>query len=152
MNKCIYTCILHKHTHTHTHIHTYIQLEDFIPGVEEFYKKKHNGRKLTWHHVLSNGSVSLHAPSSSSSSSPSSSSFSTSSSPSPSSSSSLSPSSSSSSSSSFSSSSSHFILVPQITFQNQVGKYELEITTFQMAVLFTWNQRSDDRISFDSLR
>ena len=34
------------------------QLDDFIPSVEEFYKKKHNGRKLTWHHILSNGVVS----------------------------------------------------------------------------------------------
>jgi cullin-5 len=71
------------------------ELEDFIPDVEEFYKKKHNGRKLTWHHILSNGSI---------------------------------------------------------TFQNLVGKYELEVTTFQMAVLFAWNQRPDDRISFESLR
>ena len=34
------------------------QLEDFIPEVEEFYKKKHNGRKLYWHHIMSNGQVS----------------------------------------------------------------------------------------------
>ena len=34
------------------------ELEDFIPGVEEFYRKKHNGRKLHWHHIMSNGVVS----------------------------------------------------------------------------------------------
>ncbi len=33
------------------------QLEDFIPEVEEFYKRKHNGRKLYWHHIMSNGVV-----------------------------------------------------------------------------------------------
>ena len=33
------------------------QLEDFIPECEEFYKKKHNGRKLYWHHIMSNGVV-----------------------------------------------------------------------------------------------
>ena len=35
-----------------------MELEDFIPGVEEFYRKKHNGRKLHWHHIMSNGVVS----------------------------------------------------------------------------------------------
>ncbi|XP_064404658.1 cullin-5-like [Halichondria panicea] len=71
------------------------ELEDFIPDCEEFYKKKHNGRKLYWHHMMSNG---------------------------------------------------------VIVFQNAVGKYELEVTTFQMGVLFAWNQRQDDKISFESLR
>ena len=33
------------------------ELEDFIPSVEEFYRKKHNGRKLYWHHIMSNGVV-----------------------------------------------------------------------------------------------
>ena len=33
------------------------ELEDFIPGVEEFYRQKHNGRKLYWHHIMSNGVV-----------------------------------------------------------------------------------------------
>ena len=37
-------------------------------------------------------------------------------------------------------------------FQNAVGKYELEVTTFQMAVLFAWNQRPEEKISFESLR
>ncbi|CAI7999878.1 Cullin-5 [Geodia barretti] len=72
-----------------------MELEDFIPGVEEFYRKKHNGRKLHWHHIMSNG---------------------------------------------------------VIVFQNQTGRYDLEVTTYQMAVLFTWNQRPEDSISFESLR
>ena len=33
------------------------ELEDFIPDVEEFYKTKHSGRKLQWHHHMSNGTV-----------------------------------------------------------------------------------------------
>lgn len=35
------------------------ELEDLIPEVEEFYKKNHSGRKLHWHHLMSNGIVSL---------------------------------------------------------------------------------------------
>ena len=34
------------------------ELEEYIPSVEEFYKKSHSGRKLQWHHLLSNGTVS----------------------------------------------------------------------------------------------
>lgn len=34
-----------------------VQLEDYIPGVEEFYRKNHSGRKLQWHHLMSNGVV-----------------------------------------------------------------------------------------------
>lgn len=34
-----------------------LQLEDYIPEVEEFYKKKHSGRKLQWYHHMSNGTV-----------------------------------------------------------------------------------------------
>ena len=30
-------------------------LEDVIPSVEEFYKRKHNGRKLQWNNLMSNG-------------------------------------------------------------------------------------------------
>lgn len=37
------------------------ELEDFIPEAEEFYKKGHNGRKLQWHHLMSNGVVSRNA-------------------------------------------------------------------------------------------
>ena len=33
------------------------ELEDYIPEVEKFYKSQHNGRKLTWHHLMSNGIV-----------------------------------------------------------------------------------------------
>lgn len=33
------------------------ELEDYIPEVEKFYKTEHNGRKLTWHHLMSNGIV-----------------------------------------------------------------------------------------------
>ncbi|KAF6028110.1 Cul5 [Bugula neritina] len=32
------------------------QLEDFIPTIEDFYKRKHNGRKLHWNNLMSNGS------------------------------------------------------------------------------------------------
>lgn len=35
-----------------------IELEDIIPEVEEFYRRKHNGRKLRWYHHMSNGTVS----------------------------------------------------------------------------------------------
>jgi len=35
-----------------------MELEDYIPQVEEFYRQKHNGRKLQWHHLMSNGIVS----------------------------------------------------------------------------------------------
>lgn len=71
------------------------ELEDFIPEVEEFYKTKHSGRKLQWHHHMSNGTV---------------------------------------------------------TFANKTGKFDLEVTTFQMAVLFCWENRREDRISLENLR
>jgi hypothetical protein len=35
-----------------------LELEDYIPEVEDFYKKKHSGRKLQWYHHMSNGTVS----------------------------------------------------------------------------------------------
>ena len=35
-----------------------MELEDYIPQVEEFYRLKHSGRKLHWHHLMSNGIVS----------------------------------------------------------------------------------------------
>ncbi|KAJ8027302.1 Cullin-5 [Holothuria leucospilota] len=72
-----------------------LELEDFIPEVEEFYKNKHSGRKLQWHHLMSNGIIS---------------------------------------------------------FKNDIGVFDLEVTTFQMAVLFAWNQRPKDKISFENLR
>ncbi|GIY78425.1 hypothetical protein CDAR_272011 [Caerostris darwini] len=72
-----------------------LELEDFIPGVEDYYKQKHNGRKLQWYHHMSNGTI---------------------------------------------------------TFSNKVGKFDLDVTTFQIAVLFAWNERPYDRISFEDLR
>uniref|UniRef100_A0A8C6TBM2 Cullin-5 n=1 Tax=Neogobius melanostomus TaxID=47308 RepID=A0A8C6TBM2_9GOBI len=59
------------------------------------YKKNHSGRKLHWHHLMSNGII---------------------------------------------------------TFKNEVGQYDLEVTTFQLAVLFAWNQRPRERISFENLK
>lgn len=70
-------------------------LEDYIPEVEEFYRRNHSGRKLQWHHLMSNG---------------------------------------------------------VITFANKIGKFDLEVTTFQMAVLFAWNERPQEKISFENLR
>ncbi|XP_073844788.1 cullin-5-like [Musca autumnalis] len=72
-----------------------LELEDYIPDVEEFYKKKHSGRKLQWYHHMSNGTI---------------------------------------------------------TFVNNFGRYDLDVTTFQMAVLFAWNQRQHDKISYENLR
>ncbi|XP_012219045.1 cullin-5 isoform X2 [Linepithema humile] len=72
-----------------------LQLEDYIPEVEEFYKKKHSGRKLQWHHHMSNGTI---------------------------------------------------------TFANKVGRFDIDVTTFQMAVLFAWNQRPNEKISYENLR
>ncbi|XP_014916045.1 cullin-5 isoform X1 [Poecilia latipinna] len=71
------------------------ELEDLIPEVEDFYKRNHSGRKLHWHHLMSNGII---------------------------------------------------------TFKNEVGQYDLEVTTFQLAVLFAWNQRPREKISFENLK
>ncbi|KAK3740407.1 hypothetical protein QZH41_009466, partial [Actinostola sp. cb2023] len=70
-------------------------LEDCIPEVEEFYRKNHSGRKLQWHHLMSNG---------------------------------------------------------VITFGNKIGKFDLEVTTFQMSVLFAWNERPLENITLENLR
>jgi cullin 5 len=35
----------------------FLELEDFIPDIEDFYRKKHSGRKLQWHHHMSNGTI-----------------------------------------------------------------------------------------------
>lgn len=35
------------------------ELEDYIPEIDKFYKNEHSGRKLTWHHLMSSGVVSL---------------------------------------------------------------------------------------------
>lgn len=32
------------------------------------------------------------------------------------------------------------------------GRFDLDVTTFQMAVLFTWNERAKEKISFETLR
>ncbi|XP_015515135.1 cullin-5 [Neodiprion pinetum] len=72
-----------------------LQLEDYIPEVEEFYKKKHSGRKLQWYHHMSNGTI---------------------------------------------------------TFCNKMGRFDVDVTTFQMAVLFAWNQRPFEKISYENLR
>uniref|UniRef100_UPI00358EEC98 cullin-5 isoform X1 n=1 Tax=Myxine glutinosa TaxID=7769 RepID=UPI00358EEC98 len=71
------------------------ELEDLIPEVEDFYKKNHSGRKLHWHHLMSNGII---------------------------------------------------------TFKNEVGQFDLEVTTFQLAILFAWNQRPHEKISFENLK
>lgn len=39
-----------------------------------------------------------------------------------------------------------------ITFSTNGGKFDLDVTTFQMAVLFAWNQRPIDKISYENLR
>lgn len=36
-----------------------LELEDIIPEVEDFYRRKHSGRKLQWYHHMSNGTVRL---------------------------------------------------------------------------------------------
>ncbi|XP_069124836.1 cullin-5-like [Argopecten irradians] len=72
-----------------------MELEDYIPQVEEFYRLKHSGRKLQWHHLMSNGII---------------------------------------------------------TFANDIGRFDIEVTTFQMAVLFVWNQRPRDKVTYESLR
>ena len=40
----------------------------------------------------------------------------------------------------------------QLTFVSELGKYDIEVTTFQMAVLFAWNERRNDKLSFHDLR
>lgn len=39
-----------------------------------------------------------------------------------------------------------------ITFANKVGRFDLDVTTFQMAVLFAWNQRPLEKIAYENLR
>lgn len=71
------------------------ELEDYIPEVEEFYKSKHSGRKLQWHHHMSNGTI---------------------------------------------------------TLNNSTGKYDLDVTTFQMAALFCWENRRHEKLTLENLR
>lgn len=39
-----------------------------------------------------------------------------------------------------------------ITFVTNGGKFDFDVTTFQMAVLFAWNQRPHDKITYENLR
>lgn len=39
-----------------------------------------------------------------------------------------------------------------ITFTNEVGRFDVDVTTFQMAVLFAWNQRPNEKVSYENLR
>ena len=39
-----------------------------------------------------------------------------------------------------------------VTFANRVGKFDLEVTTHQMSVLFCWNDRPAERLSFEAIR
>ncbi|CAB4060915.1 CUL5 [Lepeophtheirus salmonis] len=39
-----------------------------------------------------------------------------------------------------------------ITLNSDIGKYDLDVTTFQMAVLFCWENRRKDQISFENLK
>ncbi|MFH4983112.1 hypothetical protein AB6A40_009821 [Gnathostoma spinigerum] len=39
-----------------------------------------------------------------------------------------------------------------IVFGNAMGKFDLDVTTLQMSVLFSWNDRADQRLSYESLR
>ncbi|CAF0818750.1 unnamed protein product [Rotaria sp. Silwood1] len=71
------------------------QIEDVLPEIEEFYKKKHSGRKLTWYHTVSNG---------------------------------------------------------QLTFTSKNGKYDLDVSTLQASVLFSWNHRPTNKLTFSELK
>lgn len=71
------------------------EIDEIIPEVEEFYKRKHVGRKLQWVHSWSTGVV---------------------------------------------------------AFANESGKFDLEVSAYQMAVLFAWNERPKERLSYEALR
>ena len=59
------------------------------------FQSKHSGRKLQWHHHMSNGTI---------------------------------------------------------TLNNSIGKYDLDVTTFQMAVLFCWENRRHEKLTLENLR
>ncbi|CAG5093692.1 Similar to Cul5: Cullin-5 (Rattus norvegicus) [Cotesia congregata] len=42
--------------------------------------------------------------------------------------------------------------IPELTFSNEVGRFDVDVTTFQMAVLFAWNQRPRDKVSYENLQ
>uniref|UniRef100_T1J995 Cullin-5 n=1 Tax=Strigamia maritima TaxID=126957 RepID=T1J995_STRMM len=46
----------------------------------------------------------------------------------------------------------HHMSNGSIRFVNSVGKFDLDVTTFQIAVLFAWNMRPKERISYENLR
>lgn len=77
------------------HVQMPRELEEFIPEVDEFYRKQHSGRKLQWLHHWSHGTI---------------------------------------------------------VFGNAMGKFDLDVTTLQMSVLFCWNDRPHERISYEGLR
>lgn len=70
------------------------EIEELMPKIENFYKNKHSGRNLFWHHQFSSG---------------------------------------------------------VITFYSDNGVYDLEVTSYQLSVLFCWNDRQDESISFEAL-
>ncbi|CAI5450667.1 unnamed protein product [Caenorhabditis angaria] len=72
------------------------ELEDFVPEMEAFYKKQHNGRKLCWMHHWSSGTM--------------------------------------------------------VFGTSNGGRFDLDVTTFQMAVLFCFNERAHEKISLETLR
>ncbi|VDN51551.1 unnamed protein product [Dracunculus medinensis] len=39
-----------------------------------------------------------------------------------------------------------------VSFSNNVGKFDLDVTTLQLSVLFCWNDRPHDQLSFETLR
>ena len=39
-----------------------------------------------------------------------------------------------------------------ITFANNVGKFELDVTTFQMAILFCWENRRHEKLTLENLK
>ncbi|CAJ0582627.1 unnamed protein product, partial [Mesorhabditis spiculigera] len=71
------------------------QLEEYLPVVEDFYKRNHSGRKLQWLHHWSNGTV---------------------------------------------------------IFNSDAGRYEIQLTTFQLTVLFCWLDKPDEGLSFETIR
>lgn len=78
-----------------SHIALPRELENVLSEVEEFYKGKHSGRKLSWIHQWSTGIL---------------------------------------------------------TYTSSVGIYDLEVTAFQMVVLFLWDENPDRKLSFETIR
>lgn len=72
------------------------ELEDYIPEVESFYKNQHNGRRLTWMHHWSTGTMTFGT--------------------------------------------------------GNGGRFDLDVTTFQMTVLCSWNDRAKEKISLEGIR